>query len=973
MVSRTEDKLRKKLIELRQSLSEDEVKSSLREMFSLIDSTGWRLQHAIGSSFADMVNFQHQIIIETKKRGQANPQGPGSGDQETQLDQLTRYVKGMVDQSLLFDYPESKNWSGYLTDGVHWWGWDWNDVTQSMDPIGHVQGLRMPQDIDQLHQFLSRFFKRESPAQDLPPDDLVTSIIEPQLSNLRDVQLKVEHRQFYRTKYLLWSKMLEGSGIIPEPHRLLSRSDVFLKHSLIVVFARMLVSYLGNSRVELDELISSTAEGFQGWIAEDVDGRKILNFLAEEVRRYQWRGATKDLLKRIYHGLIESKQRKEFGEYYTPDNLARRITQKVLDDDWCDDAIVRAARELNESSGAVRKPSKYLGVLDPSCGSGTFLFHAARRILDRINSDHVELLSQCPQIIARLVHGIDLHPVAVEMSKATLAMAIPATSGQAPALRVVMGDAMQAQTSHVFESLGLWVSTPGNRTFSVPTQLIDTADSTTYVRLAVQCALNQSKISEEHVPSELVEELQTLVNALTAVIAAEDNHIWSWHLENTIDFARITNDKVGCLIGNPPWLVENETKEGTRKKDIERMRKELGLKSNLRGSSAKGDLAATFTARVTDLYLGENAPNNRYVWVLPGSALINQTWEPWLDGNRDSNRNVCVRHEETWNLDAVRPPIFQHAPNGTCVVFGHQVKGPPSQEIQQFVWSGALETANVTRTKKMLQYSQSDYLPRVHRGAFYSPETLVLAIKVVSETDELARVSTQKGSRRRAGGRWFETDSQDFLLEQDALLPVLRSQDLRPFSASSSASLIGILNAKSDGFENPIYLKEKFPLLHAYWVAAEALYVVKRTEKSSSTLFENLDYRKYISRQLKCTKSNTRTKVIYNKAGSYLRAARVRIDELAGQTLYWLIADSEAEALFLLGILNAPCMQPVWLSRRTSKLDFHTSVFRNTPIPPYDVNSKLHVDVVRCSQEIEASEDKRIDLLDEVVRPLGLE
>ena len=62
-------------------------------------------------------------------------------------------------------------------------------------------------------------------------------------------------------------------------------------------------------------------------------------------------------MKTLYESVISADTRRQLGEYYTPD--------------WRAEAMVEAA---------VPNPLQQR-VLDPACGSGTFLFHAVRRYL----------------------------------------------------------------------------------------------------------------------------------------------------------------------------------------------------------------------------------------------------------------------------------------------------------------------------------------------------------------------------------------------------------------------------------------------------------------------------------------------------------------------------------------------------------------------------------------------------------------
>jgi type I restriction-modification system DNA methylase subunit len=73
--------------------------------------------------------------------------------------------------------------------------------------------------------------------------------------------------------------------------------------------------------------------------------------------RFVWSDVDQDVLKILYENIIGTDTRKKLGEYYTPDWLADVIVAETIRD------------PLNTR------------VLDPACGSGTFLFYAVRRYI----------------------------------------------------------------------------------------------------------------------------------------------------------------------------------------------------------------------------------------------------------------------------------------------------------------------------------------------------------------------------------------------------------------------------------------------------------------------------------------------------------------------------------------------------------------------------------------------------------------
>lgn len=112
----------------------------------------------------------------------------------------------------------------------------------------------------------------------------------------------------------------------------------------------------------------------------------------------------RDLFKALYEDLFPKPLRHALGEYYTPDWLA----EHVLD-----------------QSGYSGDPAARL--LDPACGSGTFLVAAVNRLRARLAEPTAErALSKgqmCQQILNNIV-GFDLNPLAVLSARANYLIAL---------------------------------------------------------------------------------------------------------------------------------------------------------------------------------------------------------------------------------------------------------------------------------------------------------------------------------------------------------------------------------------------------------------------------------------------------------------------------------------------------------------------------------------------------------------------
>ncbi len=127
----------------------------------------------------------------------------------------------------------------------------------------------------------------------------------------------------------------------------------------------------------------------QGPIQDIIAQLAALDF---DVRRKSSQSA-RDLFKGMYQHFIPSAMRHALGEYYTPDWLAEHVLSSI---DW------QSGDQL----------------LDPTCGTGTFLLEALRRRL----VDHQNNRRSRPSAkrLLRGIHSMDLNPLAVLTARASL-------------------------------------------------------------------------------------------------------------------------------------------------------------------------------------------------------------------------------------------------------------------------------------------------------------------------------------------------------------------------------------------------------------------------------------------------------------------------------------------------------------------------------------------------------------------------
>jgi type I restriction-modification system DNA methylase subunit len=193
---------------------------------------------------------------------------------------------------------------------------------------------------------------RDSLAWHLAKQDLAEMWAE--ASNQSDVMLKRE----------LWSGLLErvyGGNV---------DSDLlFFQHTYLAIVAKtMAVHVVGLGTTDAWSLVAGTAfqevgingvveSDFFDWIFSVAAGQTFVEQVAAHASRFNMNEVEADVLKTLYESLIDPEQRHDLGEYYTPDWLAAKLCGKIIEN------------PLEQT------------VLDPACGSGTFLFHAVRMYL----------------------------------------------------------------------------------------------------------------------------------------------------------------------------------------------------------------------------------------------------------------------------------------------------------------------------------------------------------------------------------------------------------------------------------------------------------------------------------------------------------------------------------------------------------------------------------------------------------------
>ena len=255
---------------------------------------------------------------------------------------------------------------------------------------------------------------------------------------------------------------------------------------------------------------------------------------------------SRDLLKKLYQQLFPKSVRHDLGEYYTPDWLAEHV--------------------LNEL-GYIGNPDKRL--LDPACGSGTFLVMAINHIRKWYDENRENCRfgedGLCRKILANVV-GFDLNPLAVMAARTNYLIAIRDLIGYVDKVEipVYMCDSIMTPSEYG----GLFAGALGKvkklktaaANFLIPTEIATSReDIGRYAEQLEFCVLNSyspkefiKRCQDEGLPIE-IESLHTdIYRELVKLDKANKNGIWARIIKNA--FAPLFIDKADYIAGNPPWV-----------------------------------------------------------------------------------------------------------------------------------------------------------------------------------------------------------------------------------------------------------------------------------------------------------------------------------------------------------------------------------------------------------------------------------
>lgn len=873
------------------------------------------------------------------------------------VEQLRGYVQHRTETT-------QQRYVGILSDGH-----DWHLYTLTLEGelvLAATFELRSADDADGLISWLStvlatthnvvaepeeidRRFGASSPAHEL---DMIA---------LTDLWAANESNGELRLKKELWGKLLHtalGDAFTDD-------TSLFIEHTYLVITAELIAhEVLGIDIAGIDpvHLVSGTAfaqagvhgvveSDFFDWPAEVPGGEQVVRAIARRVKQIDWSETQHDLLKHLYESVITSEQRHSLGEYYTPDWLAEAVVERVVDDP------------------ATQR------VLDPACGSGTFVFHAVRRALDALERSGVENRAALAHVTSHVI-GMDVHPVAVTLARVTYLLALGTQRLNGPRdevhVPVYLGDSVQWQIVHsVINADGLTIPTDDGKAllssdlFFPAATLENPARFDALVTELMEKATSRDRGSKVPGIKPMLARYglsETDRAALTATFhelcSLHDhhrNHIWGYYVKNLARPLWLTREdgKVHRIVGNPPWLsyrfMDARTKATFKTRSDER---NIWAGGRL---ATQQDLAAYFLVRACELYLRNG---ETFGVVMPLATLSRKPAAGFRRGVWGAAGTAAFK--EAWDLEDVRPPIF---PVPACVVIGsfrdadqEQAAAPLNGATEKWVgkvsssspWAEAQKAIERSVPDATLSTSDgfaSPYASDFTQGATVVPRVLHVVEKVPASTglglpSGLVMVRSVRSALEK--GVWKDQPSRGPVAVEEVMVhPMHLGSTLLPYRMTTPWQVVLPIDPKSG---EPLDVGDPrldaYPRTSDWWTEGSSIWT--SVGKGTMTLLERINFQNTLRVQFPAPP----LRVVYTKSGTRLAAAIIDdTTAVIDHKLYWAPVPSREEANYLTALLNSNVVQnlvgPLQSRGNIGARDFDLYPWY-LPIPRFNADDERH-------------------------------
>lgn len=719
-----------------------------------------------------------------------------------------------------------------------------------------------------------------------------------------------------------------------------------------------------------------------GWLNHSPYVEQIISSVAEMQHRlvaydFSCVGET-DIFGRLLAQLANKEHRLMLGQEFTPHWVAQNIVEYNM-------------KLLGENIPRI---------VDMCCGSGVFLIESIRNVRRRYDIVKERYSAEKDDIAFTCVMGFDIDPLAVMLAKVNWIMAMR------DLFLVHHGDIIVP----IYHADSLFVATPithqmpdeSNDAYilkfeqhevALPAFLLSPEHRKVFDSFMVKAYhLAMVRASEDEVPIDLatvdrlveaveadsevtlsIEERRKLLLSARQLIAelerlqrAGRNGIWYFIICNSYR-PGLTGQQFNCMVSNPPWLAMSKLADNPYKTTLQEIACKYGIKP-IGASHPHMELATIFLLSAINRYLEDGA---RWSCVMPGSLLSGLNHEALRSEKfRSSDTALSLQFNAIWELPQ---NIFK---NKAIVLSGKKDDSPSPNVLDGRVYTDVEVYTEVHYTlnrqgnrsawtnkgcnvdvvdilgDNALKFSQGcDLFPRTALfHEFVERPNGNWDIKPIERTSNLwYLVNDQK----KASCNGLAADNIDKSYIFDAFI----SKHLSPFHMTAPVKIL-MPGKKVDG-EWKVISDTDRALMNAStaYVFNQIVEDVNTPTSLSAYLHDFINIYGKLDKQKFSTKNWL---VLSSASGANPCAAYISLETIdrsrliIDQTLYWYLADSEDEAIYIVGLLNSNALSEAIKDFQPEggfgKRHIHTLPYKI--IPKYNNEDANHIDVISRTREL---------------------
>ena len=945
------------------------------------------ISDAFGVSYEDIELEHHVTMTRVQKHGYVDAllgdlviefKRDIKTDLGANIDQLTNYMRDML---------ELHRYVGMLADGIDFRTY----VLDDSEDIREVDQFRISKaEPDAVYLWLDAYLFSRSNIEPTA-DDIVQrfgvrsptfQLVQQTLSRLLNKIQEDKELDVWRGQWKALLSKVYGSDIADD--------NLFIRHTYLSQFAKLLVFAALQGRpdkVEIPNIVNGEAfhqhgvsnigeNDFFSWLMMSDIRAESINFLyalSAELQVYDLSAIRQDLLKQLYQDLVDPDTRHDLGEYYTPDWLAQ-LTLEEID--------YHAPQSL----------------LDPACGSGTFLFNAIRRLAENGLTGRALVDFALNNIV-----GADVHPLAVTIARINYLLALSEhletnrSDGDVPPLPVFLADALIGPlTRRGPAAVPIAVDLEKDEEFRIPLESAVDEDKLTrtidYMNDFAKLASPEKTAEMVKIFGRWVQDIYSGLNnrtfrnlwasnfqLLVELIHDGRDSIWAYILKNLSRPLVLAEKGFDVVAGNPPWLSYRYINSRVWQDEV----KALSIYYQLIDSGdvklfTQMDLSTLFFSHAKDRYLKDGGT---LAFVMPRSVLTG------AKQHRPFQRQGMTRILDVGEVS----PLF----NVPAVVIISSTGDIKKADIPT-------KTYRATFDKHELPLSEADpmltvgesvtdfvdpeiasiyYYELFAQGASLVPRNLCFVHPPGLPTTPIVETDPELDKDAKAPWKGIKLQGT---VHSPYIYGTLLSKHLLPFGWQK-LNMVALPVQQND--EGRLEILDD---VLAFAVKAHHRSFLSWFEKMSDiwderkktdiTLSERYDYHKLLTKQI----ATDRFRVIYGGSGTNiaccvleldyeeLRIYRRRVRQfVVDTTCFHYTAPTEAEAHYLCAVLNSPFVneeikahQPegLWGARHIQRTPFEACA-----IPIFDAGNPDHLELARLSmsahekiEEMKGMEENRL-------------